>query len=373
MKINDNFTVDHLEPDPDTVAGIPEASGGGLLAALEEATDNYSEAEREELHQRLQQLRDMPVNIMLIGATGCGKSSTINALFSCDRQIPADGATFPLVEIAKVGTHAEPETKDIEKYFIGNLTLWDTPGLGDSEERDQEHTDQISELLDESDADGTGKLIDLVLVILDGSSKDLGTAYRVLKDIVVPKIGDPCRILVALNQADIAMKTGQHWNYEKNEPDNTLLAYLEEKATSIQARILADCGLDITPVYYCAGYQETSGAKVYPYNLAKLLYCIVSSLPQEKRLTLIEGINNDADVFQHNDDRMNYESALEENFFEIIGDMFGEGIESGAEIGGKILGIPGKIIGGAIGGTIGILGSCVFGFLKGLDDLLSKT
>lgn len=372
MKINDNFTVDHLELSPDTAADIPEARGGRLPAVLEEDANNYSETEREELRQRLQQLRDMPVNIMLIGATGCGKSSTINALFSCDRQMPANGVPLPLVEVAKVGMRADSETKEIEKYTIGNLTLWDTPGLGDSEEEDKEHTDQISELLDESDTDGTGKLIDLVLVILDGSSKDLGTTYHVLKDIVIPKIGDPCRILIALNQADIAMKTGQHWNYEKNEPDSTLLAYLEEKAASIHTRILADCSLDITPVYYCAGYQEASDVRVYPYNLAKLLYCIVSSLPQEKRLTLIEGINNDADVFQHNDDRMNYESEIEGSFFETIGDMFGEGIESGAEIGGKILGIPGKLIGGTLGGTIGILGGCVLGLLEGLDALLSK-
>ena len=84
---------------------------------------------------------------MLVGATGCGKSSTINALFAVgeqdekvseDDEEELDESTLApknkYVEVAKVGSKADPETKDIEKYRIGNLVLWDTPGLGDGTE-----------------------------------------------------------------------------------------------------------------------------------------------------------------------------------------------------------------------------------------------
>ena len=170
---------------------------------------------------------------MLVGATGCGKSSTINALFAVgenseeaaaddedvDTEEKAPKKTY--VEVAKVGSKADPETKDIEKYRIGNLVLWDTPGLGDGTEIDEHHKEVITELLREEDDDGNA-LIDLVLVILDGSTRDLGTSYKILNDVIIPELKeDTNRILIALNQADIAMKTGRHWDYEKNEPDET--------------------------------------------------------------------------------------------------------------------------------------------------------
>ena len=163
------------------------------------------------------------------------------------------------VEVAKGGSKADPETKDIEKYTIGNLVLWDTPGLGDGTEIDEHHKEVITELLREKDEDGNA-LIDLVLVILDGSTRDLGTSYKILNDVIIPELGgENNRILVALNQADIAMKTGRHWDYEKNEPDETLVKFLEEKVESIKARIKEDSNLDVEPIYYCAGYEEESG------------------------------------------------------------------------------------------------------------------
>lgn len=200
-----------------------------------------SEAEKKELLKRLRNFCNTETNIMLVGATGCGKSSTINALFAVGEEEASEesdedeieGETVApkktLVEVAKVGSKADPETKDIEKYRIGNLVLWDTPGLGDGTEIDEHHKEVITELLREEDEDGNA-LIDLVLVIMDGSTRDLGTSYKILNEVIIPELkDDKNRILIALNQADIAMKTGRHWNYDKNEPDETLVKFLEEK------------------------------------------------------------------------------------------------------------------------------------------------
>ena len=255
-----------------------------------------SEGEKKELLKRLRNFCNTETNIMLVGATGCGKSSTINALFAVgeqgeevyeDDEEELDESILATqkkrIEVAKVGTKADPETKDIEKFTIGKLVLWDTPGLGDGTEIDEHHKEVITELLREEDDEGNA-LIDLVLVILDGSTRDLGTSYKILNDVIIPELKDDTkRILVALNQADIAMKTGRHWDYEKNEPDDILIKFLDEKVESIKTRIKEGSGIDISPVYYCAGYEEEGGDVVRPYNLSKLLYYIMQSLPSQKQ------------------------------------------------------------------------------------------
>lgn len=330
-----------------------------------------TEEEKKELLKRLRNFCNSETNIMLVGATGCGKSSTINALFAVGEQeeeVSADAEDEPdesapapkkkYVEVAKVGSKADPETKDIEKYRIGNLVLWDTPGLGDGTEIDEHHKEVITELLREEDDDGNA-LIDLVLVIMDGSTRDMGTSYKILNDVIIPEFkNDTNRILIALNQADIAMKTGRHWDYEKNEPDETLVQFLEEKVQSIKTRIKEDSNLDIEPVYYCAGYEEEGGDVVRPYNLSKLLYYIMQSLPAQKRVAIMEGINTDSDNYECNDDDEDYNEGIKKSFYDSF-DYISDGVDTGVEIGGTLLGIPGAIVGALLGGFVG----CVQGIL----------
>ena len=326
-----------------------------------------SEEEKKALLKRLRTFCNTETNIMIVGATGCGKSSTINALFAVgenpeegnEEEDNEEGTKKTYVEVAKVGSKAEPETKDIEKYRIGNLVLWDTPGLGDGTEIDEHHKEVITELLREEDDDGNA-LIDLVLVILDGSTRDLGTSYKILNEVIIPELKeDTNRILVALNQADIAMKTGRHWDYEKNEPDETLIQFLEEKVESIKARIKEDSNLDISPVYYCAGYEEEGGDVVKPYNLSKLLYYIMESLPNQKRVAVMEGINTDSDNYEYNDDDDDYNEEIKGSFYDAF-DYISDGVDTGVEVGGTILGIPGAIAGVVLGGFIG----CIKGVLN---------
>ncbi|WP_202817020.1 GTPase family protein [Roseburia sp. 499] len=371
----------------DDVLRAQEAGEGTIKENMDDLCDileeeilrsKASEDEKKELLKRLRKFCNTETNIMLVGATGCGKSSTINALFAVGEEeeetteVVNDGDDDVVVaevktkkpkyvEVAKVGSKADPETKDIEKYKIGNLVLWDTPGLGDGTEIDEHHKEVITELLREEDDDGNA-LIDLVLVILDGSTRDLGTSYKILNDVIIPELKDDTnRILIALNQADIAMKTGRHWDYEKNEPDETLIAFLNEKVESIKTRIKEDSNLEVEPVYYCAGYEEESGDVVHPYNLSKLLYYIMNSLPAEKRVAIMEGINTDSDNYEHNDEDEDYNEGIKDSFYDSF-DYIGDGADKGAEIGGTILGIPGAIVGAVVGGFIG----CVHSIL---DDI----
>ena len=102
------------------------------------------------------------------------------------------------MEIAKVGYDVDPETVTIQKYEIDNMVLWDTPGLGDNPEKDKRYVVEIANVLKQKDENGE-LLIDEVVVLIDGSNRDMKTAYEVIENVIVPYIGDTKRIVVAIN------------------------------------------------------------------------------------------------------------------------------------------------------------------------------
>ena len=283
-------------------------------------------------------LKEQKINIMVTGATGCGKSSTINALFD--------------TEVAKVGVGVDPETMEIEKYELDNLVLWDTPGLGDGREADNRHAKNIINKLLERDKDGNA-LIDLVLVILDGGSRNMGTDYELINNVIIPNLGPEKerRILVAINQADMAMK-GRNWDYKKNEPDEQLKEFLDNKAASVRDRIYEATGLRVEPIYYSAGYMEDGGVQNRPYNLSKLLYYIVKATPSEKRAVYVNNVNNDEAMWVDNDEILDYGSETRKSIFDSIKDGVSDGADIGGDI-GSIFGNTGRVIGTVVGGIVG--------------------
>lgn len=62
----------------------------------------------------------------------------------------------------------------------------------------------------------------------------MGTTYALLNEVIVPNI-ESDRILVVINQADVAMKS-RHWDKGSSEPDSKLKAFLEEQALSIEKK-----------------------------------------------------------------------------------------------------------------------------------------
>lgn len=288
---------------------------------------------------RLFKIRNQEVNIMLTGSTGAGKSSTVNALFN--------------MNVAKVGVGVEPETAIIKKFKLDNLVIWDTPGLGDGIDKDRLTQYSILEKLNKLDEDGK-PLIDLVVVIIDSSSKDLRTSYDLINNILVPALGDDAkdRILLALNQADVAMK-GTHWNEENNAPDEVLKKFLKEKASSVQNRVKGATGLNIRPIYYCAGYKEEGGEQRKPYNLTKLLYYIIKAVPKDKRLALADNINEEEDNWLYDDNEKDYKESIKSSFGETVWDCIADAIYAGSEIGSDMLGIPGRVVGTVVGAAAG--------------------
>lgn len=219
---------------------------------------------QSDIDRKVHSMGAWPLDVMLIGGTGSGKSTTLNSLFQRT--------------VARVGESYEPETMNISEHRLNEvLRLWDTPGLGDGVEKDKEHARKIIDKLYATftrQSDGrTYAIIDLVLVVVDGSNRDMGTTYKLLTSVIVPNI-DKSRILVAINQADLAM-SGHHWDDSRNAPDHELAAFLDEKADSIQRRVSEASGINIIrPVCY-------SGEK--GWNITKLLDLIIDNIPSQLR------------------------------------------------------------------------------------------
>jgi len=295
--------------------------------------------------RNLARLKDTKVNILITGATGCGKSSTINALFNTEK--------------AKVGQGVDPETMEIAKYELDNIVLFDSPGLGDGKEADRRHSKNIIDKLYEKDKDGN-LLIDLVLVLLDGSSRDLGTSFELINNVIIPNLGDDKkRLLIAINQADMAMK-GRYWDKEKNHPEPELVKFLDEKVESTRRRIREATDVDVEPIYYAAGYKEGSSTQ-NPYNLSKLLAHILRHTKEEKRAVFAQDINKDKKMWEDDDQLEDYRTEIRESMWESVKSSASKGADIGGEI-GSIFGSAGRAVGTVVGGAVG----AVWGGLKSL-------
>ena len=203
-------------------------------------------------------------------------------------------------------------------------------------------------------------MIDLVLVILDGGTRDLGTSYELINSVIIPNLGDnkEQRILVAINQCDMAMK-GKHWDSVNNKPDAVLTQFLDEKAESVRRRIREGTGVDVQPVYYSAGYKD-GDEQQNPYNLSKLLYLIIQHTPKKKRLIYAQNVSRDAEVWKDNDTLKNYGEEIRKSFVDTVIDCASEGADLGGELGG-LFGKAGELFGMVAGGVVG----AVVGFVKG--------
>ena len=222
----------------------------------------YSDYRLDAIDIKLQKARFYPLDVMVTGVTGAGKSTTLNSLFE--------------KEVAKVGDGVDPETMELDSYRLNKLIrFWDTPGLGDGVYADTIHSRKLVDLLYKTYVldDNEYGFIDSVLIIIEGSNRDMGTTYKLLNDIIVPNFQSE-RIIVAINQADVAMK-GRHWDFSRNKPDDVLLKYLEEKTISIQNRVKEATGVAIKrPIYYSA--QKG-------YNISKLFDLIIDNMPESRR------------------------------------------------------------------------------------------
>lgn len=245
------------------------------LRAYIEHSD-IDEESKNQLLVNLVKFASKELHILIVGGCGCGKSSTINALFN--------------MEIAQVGYGVDAETQYVSAYKLDNLYLHDTPGIGESPTADKKHIENIKTALQEVDSDGNA-VIDVVLVIVDGSNRDMRSSFELINEVIIPNLQHKDRILIGINRCDLALD-GRGWIEKYNYPNEELLQRLKEKSDSVRRRIKKDTGVDVEPIFYSA---------LYKYNISKLLSYLVKSAPTRKRVFFAEKINKNPENFLRDD------------------------------------------------------------------------
>ncbi|STP08676.1 GTPase family protein [Helicobacter cinaedi] len=254
-----------------SIPQLPESEWKKILKEIYNLKDKLEEEQRESMKAILNSL-DIPLNILLIGGTGVGKSSTINAIYGANK--------------VKVGSNPNPQTQEIEQCQISkNITLYDSPGLGEGSEKDKQHMEKIHKLLTDTDGNGNAK-IDLALVITDATVKGLGQEYETIK-YLLKTLGDSKRILIGLNKCDCAVSE-RYFDRENNKLGKEQEQFLQDKVADLQKRIKTDTGLSLRKddiVYYSAGfYDESTRTQDKPYNIVQLEKMILSKIPKQKRV-----------------------------------------------------------------------------------------
>ncbi len=127
-----------------------------LGGAFNKETGELNTNKLRERFKNLKGIKENKMNILLMGATGVGKSSLINALFG--------------EEIAKAGV-GKPITQHLEKYIDEKkgLILWDTKGIEDKDYHDT--TQSIKKEMEDSfKTQDTKEMIDVAYLCVKETS-----------------------------------------------------------------------------------------------------------------------------------------------------------------------------------------------------------
>ncbi len=185
------------------------------LQAIEKPLASLPYALRNHILERLRNLTQYEPVIGIMGKTGAGKSSLCNALFQ--------GEVTPVSEV-------EACTRDVLRFRLSSgshsLLLVDLPGVGESEERDEEYTTLYRRILPE---------LDLVLWIIKADDRALSVDEHFYRKVM---LAYQHRVLFVVNQADKAEPCHQ-WSVADNLPSPAQMSTIKAKRNAVQQQFLS--------------------------------------------------------------------------------------------------------------------------------------
>lgn len=189
---------------------------------------NVSQDDKDKVFDALEkEIKEKPFRVAVIGQSGVGKSTTLNAVFGLDNY---------------VSSVAEGTTDIIEKIFPMrdgfNLSIYDMPGLNNDIDKDIEYEKMYKKILPDCD---------VIVYIINAHSRDLGEDCRILKEVVLPICSDNKlmdNLILAFNKIDTIGETENPndpellWDIINNRPTEKLKKAIKVKLSDLTDKLI---------------------------------------------------------------------------------------------------------------------------------------
>lgn len=208
-----------------------------------------------------QRVNEVPLpRIAIIGFTGVGKSTTLNALFNAGR---------PTSDIRACTQKEAPVIGKVDKYTgsNGSVIIYDMPGLGEDIITDKRHFETYLKVIPE---------VDVVIWTFHTGDRAMTPMQEALGRLI-KELGPDFqkKLMFAINKADAIAPGESAWNQQLNAPSALQRKNIQELEAYILEKIR-----QVIPRWQ--GNLVTYSAK-QRFHLEQLMEAMIATMPKERR------------------------------------------------------------------------------------------
>ena len=267
--------------------GLFDSAREAIVNALRADNPHISQADMDSILKQIDEkiAKEPPPRVALIGEAGVGKSSTLNSLFNAGLEIShTEACTQEAAEIrVPLGSMLGSEMRiDTVEANLGELIVYDMPGLGESLRAHDRHLSTYDDIL---------RRVDAALWILDAPNRMIEFAQtemaRLDKELTE-------YMTFALNKVDTIFPGETAWytpaNLPSPEQENNIKLRMADVESKVKEALPHWKGRVI-------GYSATRR-----FNLPQLFAAMLDGVARERRWVLVQR-KSLADYFEFVDSR----------------------------------------------------------------------